>query len=156
MRNEAESGGASDLINDWVTPSVFPDEITHVFRVQNIRQTDNVGCVGKRTVTAPVLVDGLRQFPHRIRGRTAAAFVDAGEDFVQTDPVAIPEPDGLNPPFCVRGVAFELKRQSNCGFSDSLRIGLRNNTPDFDGVGNQIRPSDLGDLLSRFIMGKTC
>src|SRR5213596_2421187 len=35
------------------------------------------------------------------------------EDFVQTDPVAIPEPDGLNPPFCVRGVAFELKRQSN-------------------------------------------
>src|SRR5438876_807309 len=104
----------------------------------------------------PLLLDGLRQFPHRIRGRTAAAFVDAGEDFVQTDPVAIPEPDGLNPPFCVRGVAFELKRQSNCGFSDSLRIGLRNNTPDFDGVGNQIRPSDLGDLLSRFIMGKTC
>src|SRR6266516_135312 len=86
----------------------------------------------------------------------SAAFVDAGEDFVQTDPVAIPEPDGLNPPFRVRGVAFELKRQSNCGFSDSLRIGLRNNTPDFDGVGNQIRPSDLGDLLSRFIMGKTC
>src|SRR5205809_31776 len=103
MRTSAASSRLGLPITRASTFSVFADKISLVVRVRNNRQTDNVGCVGKRSVTAPVLLDGLREFPHRIRGRTSAAFVDAGEDFVQTDPVAILGPDGWNPPFFGKG-----------------------------------------------------
>ena len=120
--------------------------------MQRVGEGNDVSGIGQSTVAGPILLYCFREALQQLRRCPAAALIDRGEQFVEADPIAISQPDCFDPPVGGGIRALKLKRERDCGFSDRFRVGLRNNPPHFDRVGNQVGLADGGDFLSSFVV----